>query len=49
MNIFTKIYQKHLNCRMKPIEIGISEHRTFSPDSIKNKVITTMKARFYFT
>ena len=27
----------------------ISEHGTFSLDSIKNKLITTMKGGFYFT
>ena len=31
------------------MEIGISEHGTFSFDSIENKVITTMKGGFYFT
>ena len=31
------------------IDSGISDHRTFSPDSIKNKVITTLKGKFYFT
>ena len=34
---------------MESIEIGISEYSTFSPDSIENKVITTMKGGFYFT
>ena len=34
---------------MASIEIGISEHGTFSSDSIENKVITTMNGGFYFT
>ena len=34
---------------MESIEICISEHKTFSSDSIKNKVIVTMKGGFYFT
>ena len=31
------------------MKIGISEHGTFSSDSIENKVIATMKGGFYFT
>ena len=46
MKILTKIYQQNLNCWMKSMEIGISEHETFSSDSIENKVITTMKVDF---
>ena len=43
MRILTKIYQQNLDCRTESIEIGISEHETFSSDSIENRVITTMK------
>ena len=31
------------------IEIDISEHGTFSSDSIEKKVIATKKSEFYFT
>ena len=34
---------------MESIEIGISEHGTFSSDSIEDRVITTMKGGFYYT
>ena len=43
MRILTKIYQQNLDFRTESIEIGISEHETFSSDSIENRVITTMK------
>ena len=49
MKILTKIYQEKLECWTESIEIGISEHGTFSSDSIENKVIATMKGGFYFT
>ena len=49
MKILTKIYQENLDCRTESIEIGISEHGTFSSGSIKNKVMTTMKGENYFT
>ena len=49
MKILTKIYQQNFDCRTKSIEIGISEHGTFSSNSIKNKVITTKKGGFYLT
>ena len=49
MKILTKIYQQNLEFWTESIEIGISEHRTFSPDSIENNVLTTMKGGFYFT
>ena len=48
MKIVTKIYQQNLNCQKLSIEIGISEHGTFSSKSIENKVITTTKGSFYF-
>ena len=41
MKILTKIYHQKVDCRAELIEIGISEHGTFSSDSIENKVITT--------
>ena len=48
MKILTKIYQQNLDCWTESIETGISEHGTFSPDSIENKVvITIMKGGFY--
>ena len=46
MKTLTKIYQQNLDCRMEFMEIGISEHGTFFSDSIKNRVITTMKDGF---
>ena len=49
MNSLTKIYQQKPDCRTESIETGISEHGKFLSDSIKRKVITTMKGRFYFT
>ena len=49
MKILTKIYQQNFDCWTESIEIGISEHGTFSSNSIENKVITTMKGGFYFT
>ena len=49
MKILTKIYQQNLDSRTESIEICISEHRTFSSDSIKNRLNTTMKNGFYFT
>ena len=36
MKILTKIYQQNLDYWPESIEIGISEHITFSPDSIEN-------------
>ena len=47
MKILTKIYQQNLDCRTESTEIF--EHGTYSSDSIKNKIIKTMKGRFYFT
>ena len=38
MKILTKIYHQKVDCRAELIEIGISEHGTFSSDSIENKV-----------
>ena len=49
MKILTKICQQNFDCRTESIEIGISEHGTFSSNSIENKVITTKKGGFYFT
>ena len=49
MKILTKIYQQNFDCWTESIEIGISEHGTFSSNSIENKVITTMKGGFYLT
>ena len=49
MKILTKIYQQKFDCRTESMEIGISQHGTFSFDSNENKVITTMKGGFYFT
>ena len=49
MKILTMIYQQNLDCWTELIEIGISEHGTFSSDSIENKVIATMKGGFCFT
>ena len=49
MKILTEIYQQNLEFWTESIEIGISEHRTFSPDSIENNVLTAMKGGFYFT
>ena len=43
MKILTKIYQQNLGCRKESIEIGISEHGTYS------FVIATMKGGFFFT
>ena len=49
MKILTKIYQQNFEFWTESIEICISEHGTFSSDSVKNKVIATMKGGFYFT
>ena len=49
MKILTKIYQQNFGCQTESIKICISEHGTFSSDSIETKVITTMKGGFYFT
>ena len=49
MKILTKIYQQNFEFWTELIEICISEHGTFSSDSVKNKVIATMKGGFYFT
>ena len=49
MKILTKIYQQNFDCQKESIKICISEHGTFSSDSIENKVITTMKGGLYFT
>ena len=49
MKILTKIYQQNFDCRTESIETRISEHGTFSSNSIENKVITTKKGGFYFT
>ena len=49
MKILRNIYQQNLDCWTESTEIGISEHGTFSSESIKKKVITTKKDGFYFT
>ena len=49
MKILTQIYQQNLDCRTESIEICISEHGTFSSDSIENKEIKTMKGKIYYT
>ena len=43
-----KIYQQKLNCRTESIGIVISEHETFSSDSLENKVTTTVEGGFFF-
>ena len=48
MKVLTKIHQQNFDWRTESIEICISEHGTFSSDSIENKVITTVKGGFYF-
>ena len=40
------MYQQNLDCRTESTENAISQHGTFSSDSVENKVITTMKGRF---
>ena len=49
MKILTQIYQQNRVCQTESIEIYISEHGTFSFNSIENKEIKTMKAKIYYT
>ena len=39
MKTLTKIYQNSLNCWTESTESGISEHETFSSDTIERKVV----------
>ena len=49
MKILTNICQQNLDCWTESIEICISEHETFSSDSIENKANTIIKGGCYFT
>ena len=49
MKILTKICQQNLDCWTESIGICISEHETFSSDSIENKANTIIKGGCYFT
>ena len=47
MKILTKIYQQNLDCLTELKKTGISEHGPFSSNSVKNKLITTIKGAIY--